>query len=58
MAEQTILQTLLGQISQAIVKKPEKGKKLSTEEIPLLYLDPLYNEIRGTRRELGERIDR
>ena len=57
MAEQTVLQTLLSQISQTIVKKLEKGKKLSTEEILLLYLDLLHNELREMRRELGERAN-
>ena len=56
MAEEAVLSTVLSQVSRKILEKLERGKKLTTEDILLLYLDLLHREIRETRRELREEI--
>ncbi len=56
MAEEAVLSTVLSQVSKKILEKLEKGKKLSTEDLMLLYLDLTHKEIRETRRELKEEI--
>ena len=58
--EETLLSTVLSQVSRRILEKLEKGKKLSTEDILLLYLDLMHREMRELREELREtnrRID-
>ncbi len=41
--QETILSTILSQASKRIIEKIEKGKKLSSEDLLLLYLDVLYS---------------
>ncbi len=58
--EDTVLSAVLGQVSKRILEKLEKGKKLSTEDILLLYMDMNYTELREIKEELREtnkRID-
>jgi len=58
--EDTVLSAVLGQVSRRILEKLEKGKKLTAEDILLLYMDMTYTELRGIREELREtnrRID-
>ena len=51
-AGQTILQALLSRIPRAMVKKPGKGRKLSTGEILLLYPGgPVRRAARDPERE-------
>jgi hypothetical protein len=56
LAEEAVLSSVLSQVSRKILEKLEKGKKLSTEDILLLYLDMTYKSIRNTREELREAI--
>ena len=61
MAEEAVLSTVLSQVSKRILEKIEKGKKLSTEDLMLLYLDLVHKEMRGIREEIREtnrRIDK
>ena len=54
--EDAALQALMEQVSRRILEKLEKGKKLSTEDILLLYLDLAHRDVVETRRELREEI--
>ena len=59
MAE-ALFQTVVAEASKAIPEKLKKGKKLTVEEILLLYLDLLYTQIGGLCEEIREvkkRID-
>ena len=61
MAEEAVLSTVLSQVSKKIIEKIEKGKRLSTEDLMLLYLDLVHKEMREIREEIKEtnrRIDR
>jgi len=54
------LSSILAQVSKRILEKLEKGKKLSTEDILLLYMDMTYTKLREIKEELREvnkRID-
>jgi len=51
---ETPLSTVLEQVSKRILDKLEKGKKLTTEDILLLYLDMTHRETHELRRELRE----
>jgi len=44
----------LDQVTKKILEEIEKGEKLSTEDILLLYLDMQYRELRGVRNEVKE----
>ncbi len=60
MAEEAVLSTVLSQVSKKILEKLEKGKRLSTEDLLLLYLDLMHKEMREIREEIREtnrRID-
>ena len=61
--EETLASAVLAQASKRILEKLEKGKKLSTEDILLLYMDmthaelkELREEIREVKKEIGEEI--
>jgi uncharacterized coiled-coil DUF342 family protein len=54
LAEEAVLSSVLSQVSKKILEKLEKGKKLSTEDILLLYLDMTHKEIRDLREEIRE----
>ncbi len=56
--EEAAFSALISQVSKRLLEKLEKGKKLSVEDILLLYLDMTYQEIREMRRELREEIAR
>jgi uncharacterized coiled-coil DUF342 family protein len=47
---------ILEQVSKRILEKLERGKKPTTEDILLLYLDLTYKSIRDVRAEMGENI--
>lgn len=54
--EDTILSTILSQVSKRIIEKVERGKRLSTEDLLILYLDVLYSQMRDMREENAELI--
>jgi len=57
---EAVLSTVLAQVSKRILEKLEKGKRLSTEDILLLYMDTTYTElgdIKEELREINKRID-
>ncbi len=54
--EETVLSTVLEEVSRRILEKLEKGKKPSTEDILLLYLDMTHKEIREMRRDFREEL--
>ncbi len=56
MAEEAVLGTILSQVSKRILEKLEKGKRLSTEDILLLYLDMTYRRIESLEERLTEEI--
>ena len=45
---------MLAQASKRILEKLEKGKKLSTEDILLLYMDMTHNKLEELRGEIRE----
>ena len=51
---ESILSEILLEASKTLLEKIRKGKKLSVEEIMLLYLDLMYREIRDFKREVYE----
>ncbi len=50
--EDTLVSTVLAQASKRILEKLEKGKKLSTEDILLLYMDMTHAELKELREEI------
>lgn len=56
MPAEAVLGTILEQVSRKILEKLEKGKKLTTEDILLLYLDMTYKSIMDFKSELKEDI--
>ncbi len=59
-AFESLIASVFAEVSRAIVEKARSGKKLSIEEILLLYLDLVYTQIGSLRKELREvnrRID-
>ena len=54
---ETVLPNILVEVSKAILEKVKEGKKLSVEEIMLLYLDMMYRRIDEMDKRLTSRID-
>ena len=51
---ESILSEILLEVSKSILERVKKGKKLSVEEVMLLYLDLMYREVKDFRREVYE----
>lgn len=56
--EEAAFSALISQVSRRLLEKLERGKKLTAEDILLLYLDMTYQEIREMRREFREEVAR
>jgi uncharacterized coiled-coil DUF342 family protein len=56
LAGEAVLGTILEQVSKRILEKLERGKKLTTEDILLLYLDLTYRRIEGLEERLAEEV--
>jgi uncharacterized coiled-coil DUF342 family protein len=54
--EDTVLSAVVSQASKRILERLEKGKKLTAEDLLLLYLDLVQRELRENARELREEV--